>query len=686
MRRGAPLICFSAMRTLAVCLLFCATLSAQTAETQIFRAILLPANEVPPINNNGVRAIADVIVSVVRDSNGAIASGTIDVQVRTTLNATVTATGLTVNNGPAGRTAPGMFSVGLSASNTRVLQTGADAIHLPVAVAGDNAGTLSGLRAMLDDPAQFYVNLTSSDQPNGLMRGQLARTLVAVLLAPLSSDNVVPSAGSFGTGVAQVVAIGTRDGNGNWTSGEVYLSSTYSSQDPTLFNGFHIHVGQAGSNGAIGLQATLFPGSAPDYLGLANLGPYYAEIATNNTTQTGAFTNLFVNPGSLYVDIHTAQNTNGIVRGQLRTTDAMTFPVLLDSAKALNPPTVRALAPARFTIYTIRREDGSVAAATMLSDINYRFPGPVQFIGTYLHDGDASTDGPIAIQATPDFRSDTGFGNYFGWGLPIANLTAVEETIKNPSRRYASLHTVDDPTGAARGQLGPPRVRAQVTAAIGANLDKTATTVAPGGLISIFGIDLAHTATDLGGWTGRQLPVSLNGSSVRIAGKAAPLIYVSPGQINAQVPFDVPTGVQTLTVDNGGGASAAYSVTVAQTAPAIFFYPTPAVLKNANYSLVTAANPAKAGDVLLVFCTGLGQSTPPVGTGQLVTSDALAKTATVTATLGGRPATVVYSIVSPGFTGLYQVAVTVPSGVTGAANLQLQMGAVSSNSVTINVQ
>jgi uncharacterized protein (TIGR03437 family) len=141
-----------------------------------------------------------------------------------------------------------------------------------------------------------------------------------------------------------------------------------------------------------------------------------------------------------------------------------------------------------------------------------------------------------------------------------------------------------------------------------------------------------------------------------------------------------------VTVDNGSGASTDYSVVVAPTAPAIFFYPTPAVLKNANYSLITTANPAKAGDVLLVFCTGLGQSTPPVATGQLVASDVVARTATVTATLGGRPATVVYSIVSPGFTGLYQVAVTVPTGVTGPAILQLQMGTVSSNQVTINVQ
>jgi len=241
--------------------------------------------------------------------------------------------------------------------------------------------------------------------------------------------------------------------------------------------------------------------------------------------------------------------------------------------------------------------------------------------------------------------------------------------------------------GVARAQFGAyVGVRAGVTAAIGANLDKIATTVAPGGLISIFGTNLTRVATDLSGWKGQQLPVTLNGSSVSIAGKSAPLIYVSPGQINAQVPLDVPVGVQTLTVDNGNGDSAAFTVNVAATAPAIFFYPVATVVKNANFSLVSAANPARAGDVLLVFATGLGQTTPPITTGRLIPGDVVARTGTVTASIGGRPATVVYSIASPGFTGLYQIAVTVPSGVTGSVPLQLQMGTVGSNAVNINVQ
>ena len=64
----------------------------------------------------------------------------------------------------------------------------------------------------------------------------------------------------------------------------------------------------------------------------------------------------------------------------------------------------------------------------------------------------------------------------------------------------------------------------------------------------------------------------------------------------------------------------------------------------------------------------------------------IANTTTVTATVAGRPATVVSSVASPGFAGLYQVAVTIPAGVTGNAAIQLTQNSVRSNSVEIPVQ
>ena len=647
-------------------LLFSSLAFSQTADTVYTRAVLLPANETPPINNGG-RGIADIVATAVRDASGTIVSGNLDILLRTTLTAATTATGLNLTGG-------------LNTSISRPLQSGADSIHIAVPLSAANA------TSFFQDPTKFSLNLTTTDQPNGLMRGALVKAQIAVLMALMDSGNEVPLPLNNATGFGQVVAIGTRDAAGNWSSGEVYAWTTYTTDDLSAVNALHLHTGAAGTNGAVGINLTVPPGATPDPTGVNQLGPMYFEIATNNTTQTGTFTNLFVNPTSIYLELHTVGNTNGLLRAQLRPTEANTFPLLLDSAMEVNPPAQRTLAPANITVYTLRNRDGSIAAGTILADVNLRFATPQQFLGLYIHDAPAQTDGPMSIKAAPDFSSDTGFGNYYGWTPPITNLAALNDLLANPEKHYANLHSLDQPGGAVRAQFGAAVGRASIAAILSADLDKSATTIAPGGLFTIFGSNLAKVPASLAAWTGQQLPTALNGAKVTIGGAAAPLFYVSPNQINAQAPVDLAPGVQTVTVDNGSGASAALSVTVAPMAPAIFFAPVAAVLKNANFSLVSAVNPAHAGEVLLVYCTGLGQTTPALQTGALVPDSTLARTASITATLGGKPSTVVYAIASPGFAGLYQVAITVPSGVTGDVSLQLSAGSATSNIVTIPVQ
>ncbi len=94
------------MTKVSLCLaLLAAAARAQSADTTLFRAVLLPANEVPAINNGG-RAVADIQASVMRDSGGQIVSGSLDVLLRTTLVAANTATGLNFHNAAAGQTAP----------------------------------------------------------------------------------------------------------------------------------------------------------------------------------------------------------------------------------------------------------------------------------------------------------------------------------------------------------------------------------------------------------------------------------------------------------------------------------------------------------------------------------------------------------------------------------------------------
>ena len=98
----------AAIGTLVCLFLFSAALSAQTAETAIFRAVLLPGSEVPPVNTNA-RGTVDILASVVRDNSGQIVSGTVDFLARVTFSAAVTATGLFINNGTSTQNGPAIF-------------------------------------------------------------------------------------------------------------------------------------------------------------------------------------------------------------------------------------------------------------------------------------------------------------------------------------------------------------------------------------------------------------------------------------------------------------------------------------------------------------------------------------------------------------------------------------------------
>ena len=102
--------------------------------------------------------------------------------------------------------------------------------------------------------------------------------------------------------------------------------------------------------------------------------------------------------------------------------------------------------------------------------------------------------------------------------------------------------------------------------------------------------------------------------------------------------------------------------------------------------MITPDNPAKSGDVLLIYMTGLGQTTPALDTGSLPSGTGRNDTAPVTVTIGGQNAPVTYSIASPSFAGLYQVAVTVPTGVSGSVPVIVKAGTGTSNTVNLPVK
>jgi glucosylceramidase len=214
-------------------------------------------------------------------------------------------------------------------------------------------------------------------------------------------------------------------------------------------------------------------------------------------------------------------------------------------------------------------------------------------------------------------------------------------------------------------------------AAVGAALS-------PGELFSIYGVNLAAGAQ---GPLTLPLPATMAAASVQINGIAAPLTYVSPLQINAQVPWETAPGSATLTVTHAG-VSASETVTIAAAGPGIFtFYGNPeAAALNPDYSLNSQGNPASS--FIQLFGTGFGAVSPAVPTGVAASSGPLSwVTATVTATVGGSPpANVLFAGLAPGFAGLWQIDVALPAGMSGSVPVIVSVAGTPSNTVNVWVK
>jgi uncharacterized protein (TIGR03437 family) len=217
--------------------------------------------------------------------------------------------------------------------------------------------------------------------------------------------------------------------------------------------------------------------------------------------------------------------------------------------------------------------------------------------------------------------------------------------------------------------VAPPQISRVVSAADG----KSA--AAPGGLVTVYGSNLSPTnlATS-------QIPVptALANSCITVNGQPIPLIFVSPSQVNAQMPFQA-VGAETVVVHTPGGTSGNYNLTVQPNAPAVFLSGVagpqsnlPTIIRVANNTLATDSNPIHPGDSLVIYLTGLGQTNPAGTTGYPASSSPLSNAITSTnVTLGGMNLPVIYAGLAPGEVGVYQINVTVPGGTPTGLSMPL---------------
>ena len=196
--------------------------------------------------------------------------------------------------------------------------------------------------------------------------------------------------------------------------------------------------------------------------------------------------------------------------------------------------------------------------------------------------------------------------------------------------------------------------------------------VAPGSLVSIIGTDLSpvNIATSQ-----MPLPTALGESCLTVNGLPLPVLFVSPTQINAQLPYQV-SGNVTLVLHTPSGVSDNFNLTILPAAPSIFRNGTagtdtdiPAIIRARNNELVTLSNPIHKDDTITIYLSGMGNTTPAVEAGMPTPSDPLPSVLIApVVTLGGVQLPVSFAGLTPGQVGVYQINVAinrrVPSGIS----------------------
>ena len=201
---------------------------------------------------------------------------------------------------------------------------------------------------------------------------------------------------------------------------------------------------------------------------------------------------------------------------------------------------------------------------------------------------------------------------------------------------------------------------------------------APGTLMTVFGTQLSPVTRSA---VALPLPLDIAGVSATVNGVSAPLYYVSPGQINVQVPYETGVGLAILGVNNNGQV-ASFPFTVAPAAPGLFTAPD---------GSLTPSGTARQGQTAVAFITGDGDTTtflitgasPPTGT---ATSRLPRPRLPVTVTVGGLPATVSFAGTPIGLVGISQVNFTVPAATPlGSQPVVVTVGGVRTQTGRLNV-
>ncbi len=287
--------------------------------------------------------------------------------------------------------------------------------------------------------------------------------------------------------------------------------------------------------------------------------------------------------------------------------------------------------------------------------------------GGAIFEADPATDAFGVSAADVDMGPDPGFQDF------LAEAGSLEVPFFNEARMKPWISGAVNGAGFAAGRP-----------------------VAPGSILSIFGEGIAE-------FTGQAatlpLPVALKHVSVSFDfpedGVSEPgrFFFASPNQLNVQIPWELAgRNFCLMKVRIGDSVSEVFQLQLSDAAPGLFEFTAEGrqlvIATHADGALVTAANPARAGETLILYGTGFGQVDVAQQTGVAAGAAPVARTRqTPTVKVGGRAAAVLFSGLTPGFVGLYQANITLPGDLQpGDHPISMTAAGADSNSSLLIVR
>jgi uncharacterized protein (TIGR03437 family) len=208
---------------------------------------------------------------------------------------------------------------------------------------------------------------------------------------------------------------------------------------------------------------------------------------------------------------------------------------------------------------------------------------------------------------------------------------------------------------------------------------------APGSIASLFAGEITDVTIQP---TATPLPTSLNGVSVTVNLLPAPLFFISPGQVNIQIPFETEPGDATVILRNRSRTFTPARIRVLPASPAIFLYAGTdrAIAQNQDFTLNEPGKGAIPGSVVVVYMTGGGQVSSVTPTGQVTRTLPLAEAVLPSsATIGGKETKIYFLGMTPGLVAVLQANLEVPDLPPGQHEAVITINGVDSNPGKITV-